>query len=367
MKVRFKRVRTVLILLVVPALGAFAALRVPAVQDWLFVEGVKRGMAVHADMTPAEGHLKVLLCGTSAPPPSMVRAKACTVVMAGKHVFVVDTGPGSANRLGLWRFPFERIEGVMLTHFHSDHIGDLGEVRMQGWVAGRTAPLPLYGPTGVEEIAAGVNRTYAADAAYRAGEHELDAAAAELAPMPFGLAEEAQRVKHDASAVIHDKDGLRITAFQVMHEPVYPAVGYRFDYMGRSVVISGDTAVSPNLVRAAKDADLLVHEGQSEAMRRTFAQALAEAGRTKLAKVIGQVGNYHVTPVQAAEAANAAKVRLLVFNHMGPIAPDNWLLRQIFARGLADVRPASGWTLGYDGMILDLPVGSKEIVERRVD
>ncbi len=336
-------------------------LRLPAVQDWLFIRGVRNALVTHDQVQPQDGHLKVVLCGTSAPPPSMVRAKACTLVMAGRHVFVVDTGPGSANRLSQWRFPFQALDGVLLTHFHSDHIGDLGEFRMQGWVAGRGGPLAVYGPTGVEALVAGVNMTYAADASYRGAEHDLDAAAAELVARPFGLASEDERKTHDAAKAVYDADGLRITAFQVMHEPVYPAVGYRFDYKGRSVVVSGDTALSPNLVRWSKGADLLVHEGQSEEMRQAFAKGLAEAGATKLAKVIGEVGNYHATPVQAAREANQAGVRMLVFNHMGPIAPDNWLLRQIFSRGLSRARAPSAWRLGKDGTSIDLPVGTSEI------
>lgn len=364
LRTKWRRVALGLIVLVG---AAFLFLQIPAVQDWLFVRGVHHAVARQAGAQPQDGHLKVLLCGTSAPPPSMVRAKACTAVMAGEQIFVVDTGPGSANRLSMWRFPFARLDGVLLTHFHSDHIGDLGEFRMQGWVAGRSGPLSVHGPDGVEKLVDGVNMTYAADASYRGTNHGLDARAAELVAKPFGLASEEDRVRHMDSAVIHDAGGLRITAFQVMHEPVYPAVGYRFDYKGRSVVVSGDTALSPNLVRVARGADLLVHEGQSEAMRATFAQALNESGATRLAKAIEGVGNYHVTPEQAARQANDAGVRMLVFNHMGPLAPDNWLLRRIFSRGLTDVRPASGWKLGFDGMVIDMPAQSTDMLIRSID
>ncbi|MBA3940013.1 MAG: MBL fold metallo-hydrolase [Sphingopyxis sp.] len=353
--------------LVLLAGAGFGLAHIPAVQDWLFARGVRQAVASQKGVLPQADHLKVVLCGTSAPPPSMIRAKACTLVMAGDQIFVVDTGPGSANRLSMWRFPFDQLDGVLLTHFHSDHIGDLGEFRMQGWVAGRPGPLPVHGPDGVEKLVDGVNLTYAADASFRGTSHGLDAAAALLVAKPFGLASEEERIDHMASVVIHDAGGLRITAFQVAHEPVYPAVGYRFDYKGRSVVVSGDTALSPNLVRVAKGADLLIHEGQSEEMRATFAKALKESGAAKLAKAIEGVGHYHVTPVQAAEQANDAGVRMLVFNHMGPIAPDNWVLRQIFARGLGDVRPASQWKLGFDGMTIDMPVKSKDILFTKVD
>jgi len=346
---------------------AIALLAVPAVQDRLFEAGVKRAMHRDPAVMPEEGHLKVVLCGTSAPPPSDVRAKSCTLVLAGKHAFVVDTGPGSANRLSKWRFPMELISGVLLTHFHSDHIGELGEYRMQSWVAGRSKLLPVYGPDGVEELTTGFNQAYAADSRYRAGEHGLDIAVADLEPRPFGLASAEERKAHMGSKVIFEADGLRITAFEVMHEPVYPAVGYRFDYRGRSVVVSGDTAVSANLVRVSKDADVLIHEGQSEEMRQAFAHALEAGGSPRLAKLIGAVGNYHATPAQVAQEANEANVGLLVFSHMGPIAPDNTILRKIFERGIEKVRPRSQWVLGFDGYALDLPVESNEILQGRIE
>jgi ribonuclease Z len=330
----------------------------PAGQDWLLVQGIRHQVSRESAFGVASNELKVLLCGTSSPAPNLLRAKTCTVVIAGKHTFVVDVGPGSANKLSFWRFPFERIDAILLTHFHSDHIGDIGEFHMLSWMAGRSLPLPVYGPSGVEDIVAGANLLYAADDRYRSIKHHLNPDAVKLDARPFGLADPNQRSTHMASAVIYGADGLRITAFQVIHEPVYPAVGYRFDYRGRSAVISGDTAMSPNLVRVARGADLLIHEGQSEVEQKLLAAALSRSGDVRLARVLSEVVNYHTTPEQAAREANEAGVRMLVFNHVGPIAPDNILTRRIFARGVSSIRPSTRWMLGYDGLLLNLRQGA---------
>jgi len=341
-------------------------LYLPAVQDRLLIGGVRHQVSRESAFGDAPNGLKVLLCGTSGPPPNLRRAKTCTVVMAGRHTFVVDVGPGSANKLSYWRFPFEKIEAILLTHFHSDHIGDIGEFRLQSWAAGRSVPLAVYGPSGVEDVVAGANLLYAADDRYRSIEHRISADAAKLDARPFGLADPQQRPTHMASVVFYDADGLRITAFQVIHEPVYPAAGYRFDYRGRSVVISGDTAMSPNLVRVARGANLLIHEGQSEAERKAMVDALSRSGDIHLARVISAIGNYHATPEQAAREANEAGVRMLVFNHMSPIAPDNIVTRRIFARGVSSIRPGKQWMLGYDGLLLTLPQGTTAIEIGRV-
>ena len=90
--------------------------------------------------------LRVILCGTSSPLPDPNRAKACTIVVAGDKAYVIDTGPESWEQLARMQFPGARIAGIFITHFHSDHIGDLGEFRMQTMVAGRDHMLPVYGP-----------------------------------------------------------------------------------------------------------------------------------------------------------------------------------------------------------------------------
>lgn len=354
-------------LLATALLGGWGLLLAPPVQDWLVGKAVDRLVSQKAFADMRDDQLQVLICGTAPPPPSRTRAKTCTMVIAGNRAFVVDTGPGSANNVSRWRFPMKQLQGVLFTHFHSDHIGDLGEFRMLSWVAGRAAPLPVFGPDGVEQLVDGFNQAYAADASYRAPEHELSAGSANLVARPFGLAGQDERRDHMASKVILDEGGLRITAFQVEHEPVYPAVGYRFDYRGRSVLISGDTIYSRNLLRHAKGVDVLVHEGQSDEARKIMVAALRRAGDDKLAKVISEVGNYHATPVDVARLTREAGAKLLVFNHMGPIPPDNMVTKQLFERGVDKEIGSNRWILADDGLLLTLPAGSAAIERRSLD
>jgi ribonuclease Z len=136
--------------------------RVPALQD-LVVERVLAGaVRSSADDLLREDALRVLLCGTSSPFPHPERAKSCTAVFAAGRFWVVDTGPGSWNRLALWRIPPNRIGAILLTHFHSDHIGELGEFNLQTWVGGRPDPLQVFGPPGVGRVVAGFGSRFGA-------------------------------------------------------------------------------------------------------------------------------------------------------------------------------------------------------------
>src|SRR5262249_52783231 len=147
-------VLAVLALAVVGALAVFVGLRIPAVQDRVFELALSRlTSAANADWD--DGATRVLFCGTSSPLPHPTRAKACVAVFAGGKFWVVDTGPGSWNTAALARIDGSKIGGVLLTHFHSDHIGDLGEWNLQTWVGGRPGPLPVYGGPGVERVVAG--------------------------------------------------------------------------------------------------------------------------------------------------------------------------------------------------------------------
>ena len=164
----------------------------------------------------------------------------------------------------LWGIPMASVGGVLLTHFHSDHIGDLGELNLQTWVGGRPAPLGVYGGPGVDRVVAGFNRGVPPRPGLpdRAPHASGDAASA---TWPMVRAPDRARRPADAGqgphgAVVLDDGGLRITAIEVDHAPIAPAYAYRFDYKGRSAFITGDLKFHPPLVSAAQGVDLLVSE-----------------------------------------------------------------------------------------------------------
>jgi ribonuclease Z len=163
----------------------------------------------------------------------------------------------------------------------------------------------------------------------------------------------------DRTKVFYDDGRLRITAIEVNHAPIEPAYAYRFDYAGRSAVITGDLKNHRPLVAAAKGADLLLSEAISRTMTAALERASTRAGRGNTAAIMHDVQDYHISPEEAAGIANAAGVRLLAFYHLLP-APDGFLTRRLFAAGLDEVRPG-GWTIADDGSLYTLPVGSKAV------
>lgn len=301
----------------------------------------------------------VLLCGTGSPLPDPTRAEACTAVLAGKHLFVVDAGDGGARKLALMGVPMKRIERVFLTHFHSDHIDGLGPLMLLRWTgSAATAPLPVAGPPGVAAVVAGFNAAYAIDAGYRVAHH----GAAIVPPRGAGAVALPFALPAGDGSILYRRDGVTVTAFMVNHAPVAPAIGYRFAYGGRSVTLSGDTAFSPRLVRAAHRSDLLVHEALQPRLLTLLTDRLSALGSTNTAQITRDIRNYHSTPEQAADAARLAGVRYLVLNHIVPPMP----LRFAYPAFLGEAHRhyAGRITVGEDGMLFSLPAGGTTITRR---
>ena len=307
-------------------------------------------------LTELPDGLHLGLCGSGSPFPDEQRAGPCTAVVAGQRLFIFDVGSGSARNIGKLGFVHGRIEAVFLTHFHSDHLDGLGELMLQRWVStSNSAPLPVHGPPGVEQVVAGLRQAYAQDQQYRVahhGEATLPAGGAGGLARPFQIGQAGRVV------VLKDAD-LEIAAFSVDHAPIHPAVGYRISYKGRSVVISGDTKQSAAVLREAQGVDLLVHEALSVPMLAVLEDGAGRAGRPKLQQIFNDIQNYHATPEQAAETARDAKVGFLLLNHIVPALPLPGM-EQVFV-GTARAIFSGPVRVGADGDFISLPAGSSKI------
>lgn len=212
-------------------------------------KGAITGRISHSEIEDLPDGLYVGLAGSGAPMPDAKRVGQSTFVLAGNHLFIVDSGAGSTLNLELMKVPIETADAILLTHFHSDHIADLGELLLKSWTCGaRTEPMLVVGPEGVESVVEGFNLAFGLDARYRYAHHG-DAVAPHTGA--GGRARTITGFGEDGSTVIFQTDDLTVTAFLVDNRPVRPALGYRSDYKGRSVVVSGDTLPSEPLMEQA--------------------------------------------------------------------------------------------------------------------
>jgi ribonuclease Z len=281
---------------------------------------------------------KVTLLGTGCPPAVMNRFGPSTLVEAGDQKFVFDAGRGALQRLTQLRVRWQDVQGVFLTHLHSDHVVGFPDLWLTGWLVapGRNVPLPVWGPTGTSAMMSHLEQAYQYDISVRIANDRASSDGVKLTP-------------HDITeGVVYDRGGVKITAFEVDHAPVKPAFGYRIDFAGRSVVLSGDTRVSENVIRHAQGVDLLVHEVFDP-------QTLAGSGLPP--ERVKSIVAYHVTPEEAGEVFSRAKPKLAVYSHICmPAASTKDLVtstRKTYSGPLE---------LGEDLMVID--VGQKVNVRR---
>jgi ribonuclease Z len=240
--------------------------------------------------------IKVTLLGTGSPSPVMNRFGPSILVEAGGQKFLFDAGRGALQRLTQVKVSWRDVQGVFLTHLHSDHLVGFPDLWLTGWlISERDVPLYVWGPRGTRKMMSHLEQAY---------EYDIRIRLYDTRPPPEGVVILAEDI---AEGVVYEKSGVKITAFEVDHAPVKPAFGYRIDYAGRSVVLSGDTRFSENLIRHAQGVDLLVHE---VAAPQTFRRA---GSPPELAKSIIA---HHTTPEQAGEVFSRTKPKLAVYSHI---------------------------------------------------
>lgn len=252
--------------------------------------------------------IKVTLLGTGSPPPVMNRFGPSILVEAGGQTFLFDAGRGALQRLNQVKIRWQDVVGVFLTHLHSDHVVGFPDLWLTGWLvgSGRNIPLEVWGPRGTKRMMSHLEQAYEYDIRIRLYDDRAS---------PDGVVILATDI---SEGVVYEKAGVKITAFEVDHTPIKPAFGYRIDFAGRSVVLSGDTRVSDNLIRHAQGVDVLVHEVASP---ETFQRAGTPVERAN------SVVAHHATPEQAGEVFSRTKPKLAVYSHMVlPTATENDLI-----------------------------------------
>ncbi|MEM7364986.1 MAG: MBL fold metallo-hydrolase [Pseudomonadota bacterium] len=327
---------------IVGALGYYTVMHTGAGQDLL----LSRAISAMASTSSGQQQdaMRLFVCGSAAPLPTEGRAQACLAVVTPDHYFVVDAGSGSANNLGIAGLPGQRLDGILLTHYHSDHITDIPTMNVISWVAGRKGALKVYGPPGIEQVVAGFNLAYAQDRHYRTAHHGES-----FMPIRFG---ELEPVLLDVESSLEFGE-MTVTSFPVDHSPIHPAVGYRFDYKGRSIVITGDTIVTDRLRQVVDDADLLLADALSLPIIQAMESSLSQS---RMTKVLGDIQDYHASVADVAELTRSTGVNMTALYHMVP-GPRNELMENMFKRELED-----NMLLTRDRMWFTLAVGSDEIV-----
>jgi len=281
-------------------------------------------------------NIYVYTVGTSAPLPGE-RVQTGTAIIVNGHFFLFDVGDGVVRRAENMGLPLNRLDGIFITHWHSDHFMDLVSMVSRSWLVGRDKALHLYGPDGTDSINQSIKGYL-----HLENKHRLDHHGPDIMDMSIvhAVPHEFKNVQN-GKEVVYQQDDITITAFDVDHQPIEPAVGYAIEYKGKKVVISGDTKKNDLVLEMAKNADLLLHEVILNSLLQQMEVVIAKRGLTRNAKIIHDIQDYHTPPVEVAEIAAKANVKKLILHHYAP-APDFRVIKNLYKKELS----------GYDGPII---------------
>lgn len=242
--------------------------------------------------------ITVTLLGTGNPRPTPQRFGPSILVQAGGQNLLFDCGRGATMRL--YQLHIATIDGLFLTHLHSDHTVGIPDLWLTGWVMGRQTPLHVWGPVGTVQMMSHLEQAFSFDIHIRRDVDEHLAAS--------GIEVQAEDIDQ---GVVYDSRGLKVTAFLVDHGGVKPAFGYRVDYGGHSVVLSGDTRYSENLIRFAKSTDVLIHEVIDT---KAYASLVKADTPEESARVLA----HHASAEEAGKVFTRVAPKLAVYSHIVP-------------------------------------------------
>jgi len=242
----------------------------------------------------------VILLGTGMPFPDPAAQGPATAVTVGARVFLFDAGPGVMRQMTAARLPIRGgpVTAVFLTHLHSDHTLGLPDLVFTSWVMGRRRPLRIVGPTGTRNMLDHILAAWSEDI-------EVRTAGLERA-VPEGWKVD---VRETTGGLVYDSAGVRISAIPVPHGNWKLAFGYKIETPGKTVVISGDTRLSPALERAARNVDVLIHEVYPAVRLRPEERIGGELWPSYMR-------SFHTSDVEVGQMAARAKPKLLVLHHI---------------------------------------------------
>src|SRR5512132_244720 len=252
--------------------------------------------------------IKVTLLGTSTPNPVADRFGPSTLVEAGGERLLFDCGRGATIRLWQVRVPLGTVK-LFLTHLHSDHTVGIPDLWLTGFLhlpyGGRREPLHVWGPRGTAEMIANLRKAYAADIRIRRAAADPETS--------FTEAQAAIVGEDFVEGTAYESNGVRVSAFNVKHAGIEHAYGFRVDYKGRSVVISGDMASNENFIKHARGADVVIHEvgvARPELLEK----------RPDLRHMLA---THHSSPEDAGRDFTQIKPKLAVYTHYSRLRSDD--------------------------------------------
>ncbi|MBD3350783.1 MAG: MBL fold metallo-hydrolase [Candidatus Lokiarchaeota archaeon] len=317
---------------------------------------IKRNFYLGYGKESGNKSILIALLGTGGPINNKIRIAATGISVLSENVFLLfDCGSGVGRNADILRLPTRNLTKVFLTHFHSDHIADLGEVSFGSWVRGRNEPLEIYGPEKVQDIVEGYARAYSHDFAYRTlhhGEEIMPYNASKMIARPFSIPPRSETEKDPVKIQVCEEKEYKVWALEADHGPVRPAVSYCIEIRGKKIVILGDGNYHEYLTDFCKDADIIIANTISHEIAGIISEATREMGQFRYAKITKDICNYHMNPVQAATLAHDSNAKKLILIHVTPPI-FNRIIKKRYIRGVKKIYDGP-IVIGKDRMIIHL-------------